>query len=497
MRCQNISIRYRNAGIVVLVIIISFFLLLRFIHLQSDFPHQLTWSGDVYTDEGWNANNAIAYQVRGDWHVEGDWNPAVFLPVYTLLQVASFKLFGMSLFSARLTIGVFFLLSVLLILLILKKHHGWPIVLITAILLSVNYFLFAYSRIALMEIPMLFFAMVGMLLAFHSSGRYWYVYNFASSMFISISLLIKTSALFIFPVIFYIFYCISKYELHDTVKHFSFFILISFILFFIYYILAVSNYANDYHYFRKLNVSLQGEWNPLKFPKYILKAFWGGHIVDKILFAASNLFLIYAIMMRQELSEYRNAIVISAIWILSATLIFGSYNYAPPRYYVSNAIPVTVLNAILINYVLRKHFHRFVKCSILALYIAFITTNIYNIFNYMQSPKYSFLSMSKEIRRVISSEDNTSILMGHFANSISLANGVFSVNDDLGTEDLDQKIKRYHPKYYVSMGKYSESGRGNVLDRFYKVELISTFDVFDNYYNHKPVYFYRLRDKRL
>ena len=182
---------------------------------------------------------------------------------------------------------------------------------------------------------------------------------------------------------------------------------------------------------------------------------------------------------------------------MSVTLMIGTYNYNPPSYYVSNAIPITVLNAIWIDYVLRKHVHRFVKCSILVLYIAFITTNIYNIFTYMQSPKYSFLSMSKEIRRVISSEDNTSILMGGFANSISLANGVFSVNDDLGTENLDQKIKRYHPKYYVSMGKYSESGRGNVLDRFYKVELISTFDVFDNYYNHKPVFFYRLRDKRL
>lgn len=497
MRCQNISIMYRNAGIVVLVVIISFFLFLRFIHMQSDFPHQLTGPGVLYTDEGWYANNAIAYQIRGDWYVEGDWNPAVFLPVYTLLQVASFKMFEMSLFSARLTIGVFFLLSVLVILGILKKHYGWPIAIITAFLLSVNFFLFAFSRIALMEIPMLFFAMVGMLFALHSSGRYWYVYIFASSFFVSISLLIKTSALFIFPVIFYVFYCISNNKFYDMIKNCLFFILISILLFTIYYVIAVSNYANDYNYFRKLNVSLQGEWNLLKLPKYILKAFWGGHIVDKILFAASNLFIIYAIIMRQEFLEYWNAIVISAIWILSVTLIFGSYNYAPPRYYVSNAIPVTVLNAIWINYVFRERFHRFVICSVLVLYIASITTNIYNIFIYMQSPKYSFLSMSKEIRRIMSSEDNASILMGSFANSISLANGVFSVNDDLGTEKLDQKIKRYQPKYYVSLGKYSESERGNALDRFYEVELISTFDVFDNYSNHKPVYFYRLRDKRL
>ena len=42
-----------------LLLIILFFVLLRFINLDADFPQGITTSAALYTDEGWYSNAAI------------------------------------------------------------------------------------------------------------------------------------------------------------------------------------------------------------------------------------------------------------------------------------------------------------------------------------------------------------------------------------------------------------------------------------------------------
>src|ERR1700710_1588577 len=86
-----------------ILVFVSLLIALRFFHLDADFPLGISWSGDLYTDEGWYANAAIRDIVSGEWYLPGDFNPAVTLPVGQLLQRAAFGVFGLGLIPARLT----------------------------------------------------------------------------------------------------------------------------------------------------------------------------------------------------------------------------------------------------------------------------------------------------------------------------------------------------------------------------------------------------------
>ena len=83
---------------------------LRFVKLEADFPLGIEHGGVLYTDEGWYSNAAINRVVDGKWYKEGDFNPAINLPVAHILQRITFALFGMSLVSARITVILFFML---------------------------------------------------------------------------------------------------------------------------------------------------------------------------------------------------------------------------------------------------------------------------------------------------------------------------------------------------------------------------------------------------
>src|SRR3954466_4371647 len=77
-------------------------MVLRFYHLDADFPLGINWSGDVYTDEGWYANSAVRHYLFGYWYLAGDFNPSVVMPVAQLADRAAFALFGLSMTSVRI-----------------------------------------------------------------------------------------------------------------------------------------------------------------------------------------------------------------------------------------------------------------------------------------------------------------------------------------------------------------------------------------------------------
>jgi len=94
---------------VALLTIAGIFLLLHAVHLKADFPNNSPWvDWAKYTDEGWYGDAAIRFYLRGAWHLPGDFNPAVALPVWPLLEAALFGLTGVSIVAARgLAVAVF------------------------------------------------------------------------------------------------------------------------------------------------------------------------------------------------------------------------------------------------------------------------------------------------------------------------------------------------------------------------------------------------------
>ena len=86
------------------------------------------------------------------------------------------------------------------------------------------------------------------------------------------------------------------------------------------------------------------------------------------------------------------------------------------------------------------------------------------------------------------------VLLGDMAASVSLESGVTAISMDYGTVDLATRIARNCPTHFITLQTPSED-QHRALSSYYVVEPVKEWDVFENYYEHRPVRLSRLRPK--
>jgi len=106
--------------------------------------------GVVWHDEGAWTHNARNKALFGAWR-QDEWNPVYIAPVFTALEYESFATFGVGLRQARLVSEVGGVLSVLLLVLALRRLRGPSAALIGGALVATNYVYVMYDRAAIME----------------------------------------------------------------------------------------------------------------------------------------------------------------------------------------------------------------------------------------------------------------------------------------------------------------------------------------------------------
>lgn len=104
-----LTVRLARAASFFLLLTAAIFYALHFLHLDADFPNNSPWMDwSKYTDEGWYGDAAIRHFRTGHWYWPGDFNPAVALPVWPVLEWIVFHFTGVSTYAARgLTLVVF------------------------------------------------------------------------------------------------------------------------------------------------------------------------------------------------------------------------------------------------------------------------------------------------------------------------------------------------------------------------------------------------------
>jgi 4-amino-4-deoxy-L-arabinose transferase-like glycosyltransferase len=141
-----------------LVAILVLALALRTLFPAADPPWRST-VGVVWHDEGAWVHNARNKALFGGWR-QDEWNPVFIAPVFTALEYASFRAFGVGVRQARLVSEVAGLLSVLLLALGVRRIAGAMLAspeaaakagLIAGALLATNYVYVMYNRAAIME----------------------------------------------------------------------------------------------------------------------------------------------------------------------------------------------------------------------------------------------------------------------------------------------------------------------------------------------------------
>jgi hypothetical protein len=132
-------------------------------------PPWTTTVGIVWHDEGAWVHNARNKALFRSWTADA-WNPVYIAPVFTALEYASFKTFGVGVRQARLVPELCGLISVWLLALgvarVAGRRSGW----IAGALLATNYVYVMWNRAALMEGPMVAFMVAS-----------WYCYARAQS----------------------------------------------------------------------------------------------------------------------------------------------------------------------------------------------------------------------------------------------------------------------------------------------------------------------------
>ena len=119
-------------------------------------PPSATTVGIVWHDEGAWTHNARNKALFGRWS-EDAWNPVDIAPVFTGLEYASFALFGVGIWQARLVSELAGIASVALLACGVRRIAGREAGLIAGVLLATNYVYVMWNRAALMETSMVAF----------------------------------------------------------------------------------------------------------------------------------------------------------------------------------------------------------------------------------------------------------------------------------------------------------------------------------------------------
>ena len=222
----------------------------RFLWIEADFPAGLNWSGDLYTDEGWYLSGAISHAATGNWLVRGDFNPIVNMPMQQVLQALVFEVAGISLASARCTVAAWSIWVILGTYLLVRRYAGSLPGGLAALILSSNFTFFAYSRLALNEIPVMGWALLTVLAL---TGRPSRRSASIAAVLYAAAILTKPTALFALPVVLFMIWHRARNG-KEVALDVGVFVLVVALLAGGYHLWALGHFPADYHYFNTLNI---------------------------------------------------------------------------------------------------------------------------------------------------------------------------------------------------------------------------------------------------
>jgi 4-amino-4-deoxy-L-arabinose transferase-like glycosyltransferase len=456
------------------------------IHLRADFPNHSPWMDySKYTDEGWYGKAAIEHYVRGTWYVHGDFNPSVALPVLPALELALFHFTGVSLTAARLLILAVFAGNLLLTYFIVRVHAPQWTALLAVTLLAANAFLYAFSRLAILEPLLIFFLLASWLLALQWQRAQSLVGKLTLlsgiGLMLCLMVLTKTTAVFVIPSTLFIIWHSCGYKLRLTLRACLPVAAAAGLLWAAYYILFVRpHYGLDYHYLFSAN-----EWTKPANLKEWLLAFWfalhGTLWIDPWLTVLAAMWLILSFTLFRHL--WHNPLFAAALLAAGGYIFFiGWHNNMQPRYYQVVAFPLVIIAALALaaSTQLRGKFKWPLASVCGALMLISCTANLRLVMQWTTHPEYSWTTAASRLTRYIDTHPNGNrLLLSISGDNITLITHLPAICDDFGTWDLPYRIHYYRPGWYAAWNEI-DPGTLQDLQTQYSLEQVAAFPAFDD-----------------
>ena len=481
-------------------------------HLRADFPNFSPWEDwSKYTDEGWYGNAAIRAHLFSNWYVSGDFNPAPAVPVWPFLLWVLFSVTGVTVQAARgLAVAFFFLNLFLSYKLFRERAPSWTGLLAVTLLVT-SPFLYAFSRLALLEPLLMTFTLSAMNLALRLPHfRRKQSASALIGLLFTGMLFTKTTAIFLLPALVWVIAVPFWRQKRTLVR-----LLVvaggsAAISFGLWMLLVVSRgLFTDYKYLFFVNVYKKphGLW-----PRFL--SFWwsfhGGLWADQVLIPLAGVLILAALgttlyirrhaalsKLPPDRLDSRAMAWTNGLWsdpLFSGSVIavagyiaFMTYqNHPQPRYYVVVAFfSFFVVVRVMAQLLYREKLTRSVtpyRAGLVVLAIVLITVVVNGVWTlrYVFHPQYTWVNAAQDLTKYIDEHPSGKrLLVSISGDEITLIAHLPTLCDDFGTQDLPSKMARYQPGWYATWNDL-DPGTLEDLHVHFLLEQVAGFTAFDD-----------------
>jgi hypothetical protein len=470
------------------VVLICIFAALHALHLTADFPNHSPWSNDwaKYTDEGWYGNAAVRAHLFGNWYLHGDFNPAVALPVWPFLEWVLFCFTGVSLAAARgLAVSLFFVnlgLSYLLLHMGGPRWRTW----LALTLLVTSPFLYAFSRLAILEPLLTTLTLCALNLAIRLPRLRRPVWSAAGiGLLFTAMMLTKSTAVFLLPALGWALLLPLRKQRGLAIRcalaaacaaAASFGLWMA--------IIAKLGLLGDYRYLFFVNSYPK----PPQFWWSLLSLWWsfhGGLWVDRILIPLAGVVALLAFVCWRapwSRSLRLDPVFGASVLAVAGYILFMTIQDHPqPRYFAVVAVFCFFLAAQgAAALVEQPGVSRTLGWGVIAAAAVAAVTNAAWTVSYAALPEYSFVDAATRLTRYIDAHPNGNrLLLSISGDQITLTTHLPSICDDFGTMELPQKLAVYRPGWYAA---WNDLDPGTLADihTHYSLEQVASFRAFDD-----------------
>jgi len=478
-------------------VLIAGFAAVHALDLRADFPNHTQWiiDGAKYTDEGWYGNAAIRAHLFGNWYLPGDFNPAPAVPVWPFLEWILFFFTGVSLVAARALAIAFFFCNLGLTYLLLRGRGSRWTALFCLTLLVTSPFLYAFSRLAILE-PMLTALTLGALnlsirlprLRRPVLASVWVGVLFTGMM------LTKTTAIFLLPALGWAM-VLPLWQNRRLALRCSIAAASSFGVLFGAWMALVAGMGllDDYKYFFYVNHYTK----PPEFYWPLVSLWWSVHAglwVDWILIPLAGLVVVgaaaAALMAGRSSSEgnrWGAKLVVdpvfgASVWAVAGYIFFMTMqNHPQPRYFAVVAFFCFMVVAQGAEALLKEaKGPRLLGWGVISLAALAAGFNGFQTLEWATHPEYTFVTAIQKLAHYVDTHSNGNrLLVSISGDDITLISHLPTLCDDFGTEDLSDREVVYKPGWY-STWNVVDSDTLYDIHLNYSLEQVGSWPAFDD-----------------
>jgi hypothetical protein len=479
------------------LVLIAGFAAVHALDLRADFPNHTQWimDGAKYTDEGWYGNAAIRAHLFGNWYLPGDFNPAPAVPVWPFLEWILFFFTGVSIVAARALAIAFFFCNLGLTYLLLRARGARWTALLCLTLLVTSPFLYAFSRLAILE-PLLTALTLGALnlsvrlprLRRPVQGSVW-----VGALF-TLMMLTKTTAIFLLPAMGWAIVMPLKRNrrlaLRCAIGATS-----AFGVLFAAWMALVAGLGllGDYKYFFHVNHYIK----PPEFYWPLVSLWWsfhGGLWVDWILIPLAGLVVVGTAVAAwmggrgsSEGSRWGAKLVFdplfgASVWAVAGYLLFMTIqNHPQPRYFAVVAFFCFMVVAQGAEALLgAEKGPRMLGWAVIALAVLAAGFNGFQTLVYATHPEYTFVTAIERLAHYVDTHPNGSrLVVSVSGDDITLISHLPSLCDNIGTQDLNGRMMVYKPGWYSTWNVIDPDTLADIHQN-YSLEQVASWPALDD-----------------